>query len=237
MKGLYAVKKVISILSATVIFFSALTCTVGAASEKNFAAQKAVEEQSKTWEDYDEAAEMYICATADSLSGHVWLYFKNITDCDIPIGYTTLGAGEEISVGSLRNTRKDGGGTYYNGEGMMASKNPDKICEHTYSLKMTVTPAQLKKVNEKICKMNSYDLIFNNCGVFATVIWNSVSEKKVIHIVFPALTILSMITLKAQKGELNMRAAAELNKAFKQKKGECVPVKDINSLINSSCIG
>lgn len=209
-------KKIISIILAVVLAFSTVICTAYATEDDS----STEPQQPISWEEYEEVATMYICATANSFTGHVWLYFENLTDCDIPIGYTVISPGEGMSVGSLRNTRKNGGGTYYNGEVAMAN-SLDSLCEHTYSIGMNLTPDQLKKENEKICKKNSYDMIFNNCGVFASTIWNSVSNKKIIHIVFPALTILSMLTNGADKGVLNMNKAQK-ERIYKQKKDGCI---------------
>ena len=173
-----------------------------------------------TLDDYEYVVTMYICATANSFTGHVWLYFENLTECDVPIGFTTLAPHKGMSVGSLRNTRKSGGGTYYNGEAMMATLKGklDKVCAHTHSLKMDLTKEQLDTVNEKIKSRNFYEMIFCNCGVFATKVWNSVSDERVVHIVFPAFTILNMKISGAKKGVLRMQ---EADVAYKQTDDGC----------------
>lgn len=171
-------------------------------------------------------AKMYICATANSLTGHVWLYFTNLTDEELEIGQAKLAPYDSMSVGALRNTRHDGGGIYYNGEAYMARNDPDKKCRHTTSLEMELTREQLCSVTEKIKtkkSLNSYNLIFWNCGAFATEIWNSVSDKKVVHIVLPIFTILNMNILGAQKGVVKMDCCKNISKVFKHKNdGEAV---------------
>lgn len=228
-------KKAISIIMSVIFIFSTLTCTVNAGNVN--ISPEYIEEPS-TWEDCDEVVEMYLCAVTNVVPGHVWLYFKNLTEFDVPIGYTFIEPGQEMSVGSLSHSRKYGDGTYYNGEGIMATNNADDICKHTFTLKMSLSPDQLKTVNKKICSKDNYDLIFNNCGVFATSVWNSVSDKKIIHIVFPFLTILNMLLFGAKKGELDMTPAAQSKKAYKQRKGFCEDVSDdLDFLLNKSIIG
>lgn len=236
-------KRFISFFMAMVLAFTGLSCAVTAADvdpapEVTDVVLPTGDEDTKTWEDCDEVVEMYLCAVTNVVPGHVWLYFKNLTEYNVPIGYINIEPGQEISVGSLAHSRKYGDGTYYNGEGIMATNNADGVCEHTFTLKMKLTPEQLKTVNKKICSMDNYDMIFNNCGVFATIVWNSVSDKKVVHIVFPFLTIINMLMYGAKKGELNMRPAAESKKAYKQRKGYCDDIShDLDFLLNKSIVG
>lgn len=162
---------------------------------------------------------VYLCATASSFTGHVWLYVINLTDFELPLGYVTLLPREEMSVGSLRNSRKDNGGTYYNGEAYMAShcKTTQRVMQHTTSLCTDITYAQLETMNRKICGHNSYLLLFNNCGDFACSVWNSVCPKgkRVINLLVPAPTILLMRLKGAQKGSLEMKQP-DPSRCFKQ---------------------
>lgn len=177
---------------------------------------------------------MYLCATAHSFSGHVWLYFTNETDISLPLGYGTLEAGKSMSVGSLRNTRKDGGGTYYNGEAYMA-KDLDKLREHTTTLKKELTMAELDRVNEEIRSRNLYILIGWNCGNFACKVWNSLDDTPhVTHIVFPMFTILSMLIRGAVKGELLMERPTD-DEIFKQTKDGAY--KADPKSFRTSCVG
>ena len=169
-----------------------------------------------TLDDYEYVATMYICSTAHSFTGHVWLYFINLTECEIPVGNIMLEPNGEMSVGSISYFRKGGGGTYYNAEAKMADqKGLDEVCEHTSSLKMDLTLEQLEKANKKITSLNFYSYIFWNCGCFATQVWNAVSDKDVVHIVLPVITVMNMRILGAQKGELKMQKVTNVYKQTK----------------------
>ena len=190
------------------------------------------DEPAPSLDDYEYVATMYICSTAHSFTGHVWLYFVNLTECEIPVGNIMLKPKEEMSVGSIGYFRKGGGGTYYNAEAKMADqKGLDKVCEHTNSLKMDLTLDQLKKANEKIKSLDFYSYIFWNCGCFATQVWNAVSDKDIVHIVLPVFTVLNMRILGAQKGELKMQ---KVENVYKQTKDG---YEDLgNHTFNSLCV-
>ena len=180
----------------------------------------------------DVVAYMYICATAKSLTGHVWLYFENVSDHDINVGYVTLGAGETTSVGSLRNSRTDGGGTYYNGEAYMAN-GKSSVTNATISLKEELTEAELEKVSDAIESKNSYNIFFNNCGNFATSVWNKVSDKKMFHACFPIITIMEMIAYGGIFGRVDMNSP-DIADCYKQVSGG---VKEAEaSSFNLSCV-
>lgn len=184
------------------------------------------------FKDPDEpVAIMYLCATAHSLTGHVWLYFENTSDEDIKVGYVTLAPGEKTSVGSLRNTRTNGGGTYYNGEAYM-SKNIDVTGEHTTYLSMNLDKSQLETVSGQIKKRNMYNMLFWNCGNFATAVWNSVSTHHFVHICFPVFTIMQMAVCGAKKGFTMSRPS--IDKCFKQTENGVVPAQA--SSFNTTCV-
>lgn len=241
-------KKILSVLLAVICVFS-LAMTAFAEDTAAQPETAVTDENTETAEDAADPEEpeepvepeevfdvtMYICATANSLTGHVWLYFVNNSNVTVKIGYADLEPGMGMSVGSLRNSRKDGGGTYYNGEAAMAARDGklESLKNHTHSLKMSLTKEQLEKVNEKIKSKNVYEMIFCNCGVFATSVWNSVSNKKVVHIVLPIFTILNMKILGAKKGELQMQNPTGF-KAFKQTKDGCRPASEDS--FNISCV-
>lgn len=210
------IRKIMAAVLAILAILSVFTVSVFAEEPAPYEEEPVIVRTYEDISDDEEVAVMYLCATANSLTGHVWLYFVNTVDCDIPLGYVSLHPGEGMSAGSLRNTRADGGGTYYNGEAMMAS-DLDKVCRHTHSLEMKLTKAQLEKVNRKIKSMNGYNIIFWNCGCFATQVWNCVSDKDVVHIVLPVFTIVNMCMLGAKKGVLRMQDTS-LDRAFKQSK-------------------
>lgn len=166
-------------------------------------------------ENYDgEVVTMYLCATANSLTGHLWLYFTNLTDYSLELGYATLKPHGSMAVGSLPNSLYDGGGTYYNAENYMAS-DPETVKNHTTSMKINLSAEQLRSVSEQIKSKNFYNLFLYNCGNFASDIWNSVSDKHIVHIIFPALTILLMRLQGAEKGVLYMERP-DISEVFKQ---------------------
>lgn len=151
----------------------------------------------------EKVANMYLCATAKSLSGHVWLYFENTTDHDIQVGYITLAPGKATSVGSLRNSRTDGGGTYYNGEARMAN-GKSSVKAATISLKEELTAKELEEVSKGIKGRNAYNVLWNNCGNFAANVWNRVSNKKIVHVFLPILTIFEMLIMGGRFGAVDM---------------------------------
>lgn len=167
---------------------------------------------------------MYLCATANSLTGHLWLYFTNLTDYTLEIGYVQLKPHESMAVGSLPNSLYDGGGTYYNAENYMAS-DPETVKNHTTSMKINLDAEQLSSVSEQIKSKNYYNLITYNCGNFATDIWNSVSDKHIVHIIFPALTILIMRLHGAEKGALYM-VRPNISEVFKQTDSGVIPANE-----------
>lgn len=159
-------------------------------------------------------ARMYLCATLNSLTGHIWLYFENISEKDINVGYITLAPGSTSSVGNLGNMRANGGGTYYNGEAFMAGYTNGKV-NFTVSLKTDISEKQLETVSERIKSMNTYILVGSNCGDFATKVWNSVSPKKVINLLLPVVTAVEMILVGGTIGEFSMRIP-NIEECYKQ---------------------
>lgn len=164
----------------------------------------------------EQIVRVYLCATANSLTGHIWLYFINLTEYELPLGYVTLQPYEEMSVGSLRNTRKDGGGTYYNGEAYMAD-DLIKLNKKTTSLSMTLNYEQLLTIGEEIKDHNSYFMLGNNCGDFACKCWNSVApkNKRITNILVPAPTIVLMKTKGGKTGQIMMKRP-DITRCFKQ---------------------
>lgn len=231
------IKRIFSVLIAIVMLFGTFSVSVFAEDcvvnkyETNSAEQQFMSEDNEEY-----VATMYLCATANSFTGHVWLYFENLTDGDLRLGYVTMMPHEGMSVGSLGVLHRDGAGVYYNSEVMMGTldHNLDKVQRHTYSLKMNLTKEQFEKVSEKIKSHNFYELIVWNCGSFATTVWNSVSKKKIVHIIFPALTVLNMIIHGAEHGTLRMKESS-IDRAFKQRKGYAEPAHTASFVW--SCIG
>lgn len=181
-------KKFISVILILCIMFScAVTVTAYAedGEEQQIIQEDEQQEQEKQETQY--VAKMYICSRIIIL-GHVWLYFENLTDENITIGCYNLEPEQGVSVGTFLFTRYNGGGIYYNIE---------TYCGHKHSLKRTVsqsmmlTKEQLEKVNKKILASNSWTP-FTNCGLFATKVWNSVSDRHIPYAVFPILTKIAI---------------------------------------------
>lgn len=179
-------------------------------------------------------ARVYLCTTVASLFGHVWLYFINLTPYELPLGYVTLQPYEEMSVGSLRNSRTDGGGTYYNGEAYMAG-DLNKVCKNTVSSSMEISYDQLLTMGNKIKSRNSYIVFGNNCGDFACSVWNTVAPagKKVVNILVPWFTILVHRMAGGRNGQIKMKRP-DISRCFKQVSGG---VKQAHaSSFNTSCV-
>ena len=123
---------------------------------------------------------MYICTQAVGL-GHAWIYIESDFNGDMPVGCYTLKSYQGVSMGTFAFSRSDGPGLYYNIE---------SYCANEWGLKkqswlgMDITKDQLVKVSNRIKQWNYWDLYFN-CAFFATEIWNCVSSKKMIPILFP----------------------------------------------------
>ena len=123
---------------------------------------------------------MYICTQAVGL-GHAWIYIESDFNGDMPIGCYTLKPYQGVSMGTFALSRSDGPGLYYNIE---------SYCANEWGLKnqswlgMDITKDQLVKVSNRIKQWNYWDLYFN-CTFFAAEIWNCVSSKKMIPILFP----------------------------------------------------
>lgn len=191
------------------------------------------EDDVKEWGD-EPVVKVYLCATISSLTGHIWLYFVNLTPYELPLGYVTLKPYEEMSVGSLRNTRTDGGGTYYNGEAYMADSLVG-VRQNTVSTSMDLTYSQLLTIGSKIKSKNSYIILGNNCGDFACACWNSVAPvgKKVVNILVPIFTIIGVFMAGGVKGQVEMKRP-DISRVFKQTNNG---VKQATaSSFNASCV-
>lgn len=183
--------------------------------------------------DFDYAAKMYLCATAHSVTGHMWVYLENLTDAPITVGYVSVEPGESISVGNLRNSRRDGGGTYYNGEAFMAS-NLEETSKHTTYLEQNITFDQLEKVSREIKSHNTYLFVGYNCTNFACDIWNSVAKAKIASLCLPIFTIFEMKLFGADKGNPTMDRP-EITEVFKQVSGGVRQA--VEASFNQSCVG
>ncbi len=167
-------------------------------------------------------ARLCICSRIVVL-GHAWIYVENLTDGTLRVGCYDCPQGQGVSVGSQMFSRADGGGIYYNVEAYMGNK---KGLNRARSKSMLLTREQLDTVNEKILKTNEWTP-FTNCCLFATKVWNSVSDDRVAYGVFPFVTALSMIKGNEGVPEMYVPGREQVFKQRKKKdKAYLEPVKD-----------
>lgn len=137
----------------------------------------------KTFDEYndnDKVAVMYICTQQVGL-GHAWIYIENIAECELKVGCYDLKPDNGVSVGTFLLSRSDGGGVYYNVEAYCANKWG---LRNQSWLKTELTKKQLIKVSDRIKAFNWWG-IYLNCTFYAAEIWNCVSSKKIVPILFP----------------------------------------------------
>lgn len=155
-------------------------------------------------------AKMYICSQVVFL-GHAWIYIESCFDGEIPVGAYTMKPYGSVSVGTFLFSRADGMGVYYNVE---------RYCANEYGLKkqvwlgMDITKDQLIKVSDEIKNWNYWDPYFN-CTFFASKVWNSVSNKFMMPMMFPAFTSAQ---IRTQGGNSNVvMQDVERTDCYKQK--------------------
>ncbi len=107
-----------------------------------------------------------------SMSGHAFIVISNNTYSYINAGGLAIEKGTGITIGTFNFTDKHNG-LWYGLEGYRYKIGDDDF-EDRYSMTMKLTVDQLKKVNEIICKSDTWD-VFNNCSTFATNVWNAVA--------------------------------------------------------------
>lgn len=123
---------------------------------------------------------MYICTQIVFL-GHSWIYIESTFDGEIPVGCYTMKPFGSVSVGTFLFSRRDGMGVYYNVERYSANE---------YGLKgqswlgMDITKDDIVRVSKEIKDWNYWDPYFN-CTFFAAKVWNSVSDKFIMPMMFP----------------------------------------------------
>lgn len=157
-------KRIIAVIMTFIMLICAVPVSASAASNETY------------------VAKMYIC-TRTKTSGHVWLYFENLTKGEITVGCYKLPAGQGVTVSAYNIVRKDGKGNYYNIDGYCLNKygSGGTVCAS-----MNLTSSQLKKVSAKILERNSWSGT-KNCCYFAGTVWNSVSPNKLKIYLVPSL--------------------------------------------------
>lgn len=110
-------------------------------------------------------------------TGHSWLYIENLSDKTLTVGIYQLEPGDSVSVGTFKNSRKEGRGIYYNVERYCVNKFGASA---RYSLSETVTESELNGISRKINSYSGKWTPVKNCAYFAAYVWNSISK---IHLI------------------------------------------------------
>lgn len=191
--------------------------------------EPATEPTTEPIENFDEVddsrivARMYICTQQVGL-GHAWIYIESRFNGDLPVGCYTLKPEQGVSMGTFMLSRSDGAGLYYNVESYCAN---EWGLRNKSWLGMDLTKKQLVKVNKRIKQWNWWDL-YSNCTFFAAEIWNCVSKKKIIPLMFPFF-IKWQILAKGGNKDVVLKPV-EKNDCYKQKgvgkNARIVQVKD-----------
>lgn len=154
---------------------------------------------------------MYICTQIVFL-GHSWIYIESTFDGEIPVGCYTMKPFGSVSVGTFLFSRADGMGVYYNVE---------RYCANEYGLKGQVwlgediTKDDIETISREIKNWNYWDLYFN-CTFFASKVWNSVSNKFMMPLMFP---VFIKAQTKTQGGNSDVvMQNVEREDCYKQKK-------------------
>ncbi len=136
----------------------------------------------------DEIAIVHLCAIPLGgyfVFGHAWIYIENISGSDIQVGAYTLPAGKSVSVGTSSFAGKNGFKLYYNLE-TLVEKDTDYL-----SIGDTISANELDAMNRTILNFNHWDPIVN-CTFSSSAVWNTVSDKKLIPMVFPIFSMIQM---------------------------------------------
>lgn len=181
-----------------------------------FAAEPLTDEEPAAAESFDSipddmiVAKLYIC-TQQVGFGHSWIYIENLCGSALPVGAYTLQPDAGVSMGTFGVSRADGAGLYYNIEAYCANKWGLK---NQAWLGTEITKEQLVSVSTKIANWNHWDLFFN-CSYFAADIWNTVSDKKIVPLVFPAFEKWQILSKGGNK-DIEMKEVTS-EECFKQK--------------------
>lgn len=223
--------KLISVILCLLIFCSAVTVFAEEAATtpyENFANEVTTEQEETTYEDKsateteedttqdnepttqpdeppteesDTVAKLSVVIRNKGLVGHVWLYIENLTDKPIDVGLLTVQPNEGVSVGLLSFSRADGWGIYYNIETYCCNNISADGCTW---LTEELDLSELESVSKQIGSYTNYWDPFFNCVFFAFKIWNTVSDKTLIPLVFPILGTAQMRIKGAESGNVEM---------------------------------
>lgn len=197
-------KKFISVLMTVIIIISSFS--VFAFAEEA--------ERKKEEEENEIVATVYVCQKArlHYMSGHTWLYFKNLTNHSITVGIYEVPKGQAVSVGTFGFSIKDGRGLYYNVEGFRYNhpKTDDFVC-----LKKNLTVKQLRTMSSTITRSGVWSYLLN-CSFSAFMIWDSVIGKFLPYLILPPLARLCILMYpQHEKGFILY--SPKMDQIFKQK--------------------
>ena len=164
-------------------------------------------------EESNTVAKMSVVIRNKGFVGHVWLYIENLTDEPFAVGLLTVQPKEGVSVGLLSLSRADGWGIYYNIEAYCCNNVSGDGCTW---LTEELNSTELESVSEQIGSYVNYWDPFFNCVFFAFKIWNTVSDKKLIPLVFPILGTAQMRIMGAESGNVEMFCPSAEN-VFRQR--------------------
>ncbi len=157
-------KKIISLLLAVMLLFTAISFSASAADDTT-------------------VARMWLCSEVNDNTGigHIFLYFENLTGETITVGRYKVAPYGDVSVGSFGTEGPRGGGVYYNNETALTHYS------QLMGISTNLDEGELAKVNAKIANYNRWDPIFN-CNYFALLGWNAGSDSDIAFLIFPQFT-------------------------------------------------
>ncbi len=211
-------KKIISLILTVII---AMTASVSVFAAQDFSADYTSAEFFD--EEYGSYAEDEIVARASlfaamyvfPVSGHTWIYVENLSDDPINVGLYEVPVGEGVSVGAFSFSVNDGWGIYYNLEAYR--ENRDDNVGNCRSLTVELTQSELEKLSESIRNYpNMWDIFIFNCTFFAFAIWNHNTDYFFIPMMIPALAMLEVMIMGAEKGVTTMYYPTS-DQVFKQR--------------------
>ncbi len=174
----------------------------------------------------DKVARIHFATRSTNVIGHAWIYVENLSEEVITVGQLDVAPDEGVSIGLFALSRKESAGIYYNIEAYSINYNNSK---GVYSISKELTREELEKASRTIYEYIDHWDPFLNCSLFASKVWNSVSEKKVPYTMFPLFQQLIIRIFGAQRDSLQMIVPAEDN-IYHQKgtgdKAQLLPVSE-----------
>ncbi|MBQ4267834.1 MAG: hypothetical protein IJB93_06535 [Clostridia bacterium] len=173
-------KKFIAITLTVLMLFSAMVFTAAAEDEV--------------------VAKMWYCNATSKKTGigHVFLYFKNLTDQPIKVGRYEVPPYDDVSVGCFGTEGPRGAGVYYNLEQDLTHyRAPIGVSEE-------LTAGELQKVTDKIRNYKNHWDPFLNCYYFASKCWNAGADGDIPYLLIPGFTRLIIRIRGAESGFVDL---------------------------------